>query len=262
MKAIQKTEQRTSLVEKFANKYSLDPGKMMTTLKATAFRQKGRQPIEITNEQMAALIVVADQYGLNPFTKEIYAYPDQGSIVPVVGVDGWARIINEHPANDGIEFRYSDDMIESAEHRPCPSWCEVVVNRKDRSHPTIVREYFDEVYRPPFGSGRGGPWQSHTKRMLRHKTLIQGARIAFGFVGVFDQDEADRIIEAEYHPVDIPQPESATKTEEIKAKLGIVPDPIVDEIEPESVEGEVLEPEKELEVDPETGEVLPPHLQG
>jgi len=33
--------------------------------------------------------------------------------------------------------------------------------------------------------------------MLRHKAYIQGARIAFGFSGIYDEDEKDRIIEAE-----------------------------------------------------------------
>ncbi|EBR4477838.1 phage recombination protein Bet, partial [Salmonella enterica] len=36
---------------------------------------------------------------------------------------------------------------------------------------------------------------SHPTRMLRHKTLIQCARLAFGFAGIFDQDEAERVIE-------------------------------------------------------------------
>lgn len=31
--------------------------------------------------------------------------------------------------------------------------------------------------------------------MLRHKAMIQGARLAFGFVGIYDQDEAERIVE-------------------------------------------------------------------
>jgi hypothetical protein len=34
--------------------------------------------------------------------------------------------------------------------------------------------------------------------MLRHKALIQCARLAFGFVGIFDQDEAERITEGEF----------------------------------------------------------------
>jgi hypothetical protein len=32
--------------------------------------------------------------------------------------------------------------------------------------------------------------------MLRHKAMIQAARVAFGFVGVYDQDEAEQIVDA------------------------------------------------------------------
>lgn len=192
--------ERKSLVTKFAERFGVEPNRMLSTLKATAFKQRG--DTEITNEQMMALLVVADQYGLNPWTKEIFAFEDKGSIVPVVSVDGWSRIINSHSALDGIEFRYSDKMLNMPDAKPCPEWCEVVIRRKDRSQPIVVREYLDEVYRPPFQKRGGdykvtGPWQTHTKRFLRHKALIQGARIAFGFAGIYDEDEGHRIIEAE-----------------------------------------------------------------
>ena len=198
----------TSLVAKFADKYSIEPNKLMSVLKATCFRQapsKNGQAAEVTDEQMAALLVVADQYGLNPFTREIYAFPDKAKgIVPIVGVDGWARIINEHPALDGFEFRESEKIVNADDDaKPCPEWMEIIIHRKDRRHPIIVREYLDECYRPAF-KGRGdrgdytvaGPWQSHPKRFLRHKALIQGARIAFGFAGVYDEDEGERIAQA------------------------------------------------------------------
>lgn len=188
------TEKR-SLLTKFADRYAVDANKMFETLKATAFKQRdGSAP---SNEQMMALLVVADQYKLNPFTREIYAFPDkQNGIVPVVGVDGWSRIINSHPQFDGMEFRYSDEMTTpSGAVAPCHEWVECVMYRKDRSRPVVVREYLDEVYRAPFKDGMKGPWQTHTKRFLRHKAMIQCGRIAFGFVGIFDQDEADRIAE-------------------------------------------------------------------
>jgi len=186
---------RQSLVARFAEKYHIEPARLLDTLKATAFRQRGDQVV--TNEQMAALLIVADQYKLNPFTKEIFAFNDKGAIVPVVSVDGWSRIINEHPAFDGMEFAYSDEIVTMPGGKPCPAWCEVRIYRKDRTRPTVVREYLDEVYQAPRGErGYTGPWQSHTKRFLRHKTLIQGARIAFGFAGIYDEDEASRIVEA------------------------------------------------------------------
>lgn len=187
---------RASLVERFADKYHIAPAKLMDTLKATAFRQRGETVV--TNEQMAALLIVADQYKLNPFTKEIFAFNDKGAIVPVVSVDGWSRIINEHPAFDGLEFSYADELVTMPGGKPCPAWCEVHIYRKDRNRPTIVREYLDEVYQAPRGQGNfAGPWQTHTKRFLRHKALIQGARIAFGFAGIYDEDEANRIVDAQ-----------------------------------------------------------------
>lgn len=167
--------ERRSLITKMADKYGLEPNRMMATLKATAF--KG----DVTNEQMAALLIVADQHNLNPWLKEIYAFPSRQGIVPIVGVDGWARIVNEHPQFDGMDFVYSkeDDSITCTIHR------------KDREHPITVTEYMAECKRGT------EPWSTHPRRMLRHKAMIQCARIAFSFAGIYDPDEGERVLAAE-----------------------------------------------------------------
>lgn len=165
---------KASILAKMADRFSVEPNKLLETLKATAFKAQGG----VSNEQMIALLIVADQYKLNPFTKEVFAFPDKGGIVPVVSVDGWARILNEHPQFDGIAFHY--DEAEGA--MTC------TIHRKDRSHPTQVTEYMAECKRGT------QPWNSHPRRMLRHKALIQGARVAFGFAGIYDEDEAQRIV--------------------------------------------------------------------
>lgn len=176
MSAVVEYQANRSLLTRVANKYGVDPDKMLTTLKATAF--KGN----VSNEQMMALLIVAEQHNLNPWTKEIYAFPDRNhGIVPVVGVDGWARIINTHPEFDGMDFEEAEDG----------SWIKCVIHRKDRTHPIAAREWLQECQRET------GPWKSHPRRMLRHKAMIQCARIAFGFGGIYDQDEAERIIESE-----------------------------------------------------------------
>ena len=186
----------SKLTQTLATKLDMGDGAdLINTLKATAF--KG----DVTDAQMTALLVIDNQYGLNPWVKEIYAFPDkQNGIVPVVGVDGWSRIMNEHPQFDGIEFEQSTIMADMPGAKPAPEWMECRIYRKDRTRPIVVREYLDEVYRPPFTGKYGtvnGPWQSHTKRFLRHKTMIQCARLAFGFGGIYDQDEAERIAEAQ-----------------------------------------------------------------
>ena len=180
----------TTLTKKLASRFDMGSGDgVIEILKNTAFKVKDGQ---VSDNQMTALLVIANQYGLNPFTKEIYAYPDKSNgIVPVVGVDGWGRIINEHPELDGIEFRYSEQTL-SHKGKLAHEWIECVITRKDRSKPIVVREYFDEVVR---SLNFSTPWDSHPKRMHRHKALIQGARIAFGFAGIYDQDEAERIVE-------------------------------------------------------------------
>jgi phage recombination protein Bet len=144
---------------------------LVAVLKATAFKGPA------SDAQMTALMVVANQYGLNPWTKEIYAFPDKNNgIVPVVGVDGWSRIINTHEQFDGMEFDQDDES------------CTCKMYRKDRGHHIAITEYMSECKR------NVGPWQSHPKRMLRHKAMIQCARLAFGYVGIYDQDEAERIV--------------------------------------------------------------------
>ena len=182
-----------SIVQKIADRFEVDAAKLFETLKATAFlQQDGSAP---TNEQMMALLVVADQYGLNPFTREIYAFPDKGRIVPVVGVDGWCRIVNSNPHFDGVEFTYSEEKVRMTDASvDGHAWIECTIYRNDRKRPTIIREYLEEVYRPK-RNGFVGPWQTHTKRQHRHKTYIQCARMAFGFVGIYDPDEAERIKE-------------------------------------------------------------------
>lgn len=167
------TNALATLTTRLAERLDMGDGSgLIETLKATAF--KG----QVSDAQMTALMVVANQYGLNPWTKEIYAFPDKNNgIVPVVGVDGWARIINNHPQFDGMDFDQNDQA------------CTCIIYRKDRSHPVKVTEYMDECRRGT------GPWQTHPKRMLRHKAMIQGARLAFGYGGIFDQDEAERIVE-------------------------------------------------------------------
>lgn len=215
-----------SLIVKFASRYGVQPERMLATLTATAFKQQGNRAI--TTEQMVAMLIVADQYKLNPFTKEIYAFADKsGGIVPIVGIDGWIRLMNEHPQFDGMEYKQSENRIQMEDcAKECPEWMEITIYRKDREHPITIREELDEVYRNVIKKdGREilGPWQTHTKRMMRWKTMIQGARVAFGFAGIYDQDEAERIVEG--HVIDgayetMPdEPQGETASDRLKSKL-------------------------------------------
>ena len=269
--AVRNDNSSKALSTRFGEKFGVEPSKLMQTLKATAFKQ--RDGSQISNEQLCALMIVADKYDLNPFVKEIYAYPDKnGGIVPVVGVDGWNHMMNANPNFDGIEFLYSENIIQIDEDaKPCPEWVEARIYLKNRSKPVVVREYLDECYKPAFAK-KGtnfkvkGPWQTHPKRFMRHKASSQCARVGLGFCGVYDEDEgkaiinneptaAPEMVEAEFVPEPEQKPvqekpvqEKPKTTRTRKPKQEPKPEP---EVEAEYTEVTDSEPEPETEAPPE-----------
>jgi phage recombination protein Bet len=190
------TPQTPSALALMAARYSVDPGKLHATLQETVF--KGATP-----EQCLALVVVANQYGLNPFTREIYAFPDKkgGGIIPVISVDGRINMMQNHPQFDGIEFEFHGDGDDLA--------CTATIHRKDRKHPFSVTEYLAECRRET------DPWRTAPRRMLRHKALIQACRVAFAFGGIGDEDDVMPMQEARVTEVATVPPvsEPAKKTE-------------------------------------------------
>jgi phage recombination protein Bet len=141
-----------------------------------------------TQADLDRLLLLAERFGLDPLNNEIYATeisPDSGKkarIFFVVGVDGWSKIINSHPQFDGMKF------VESAPgDDDLPLYFECTMFRKDRKVATSVREYLYEAH-----TGQGA-WLTHPRRMLRHKAMVQCARICFGLSGIYEPDEATRM---------------------------------------------------------------------
>lgn len=163
-----------------ATRFGMEPAAFEATLRATVMPSDK----EVSREQFAAFLLVAKEYNLNPLTKEIYAFPGKGgSIQPIVSIDGWMRMINNHPQFDGMEFEdhFSEKGFITA------ITCRMY--RKDRTKPVSVTEYMNECERPT------DTWKKWPARMLRHKSAIQAARYAFGFSGIYDEDEASRLID-------------------------------------------------------------------
>jgi phage recombination protein Bet len=202
--------------------YSVEPAELMANLKATVFKG-GNQAI--SDAHMMQLLLISNQYGLNPWTKEIYAFPSNGGIQPIVGVDGWTKIINSHPQLDGVEFDFGGEFKQGGD-----GFVTCIIHRKDRSYPIKVTEYLAECM------GSSAPWRSFPRRMLRHKALIQAARLAFGFSGIVDPDEYER---GEYNadPKDVTPaaksnefkvPTKVKKTEEVAQKPTVIDAEVVD----------------------------------
>jgi phage recombination protein Bet len=161
-----------------ATQFGMDRAVFEQTLKATIM------PKDATNEQTAAFLIVCREHRLNPFTKEIFAFPARGGIQPIVSIDGWMKLINSHPDFDGLEFK---DELDTEGNLIAIT---AKIFRKSRSHPVSVTEYMSECRRAT------DTWKQYPARMLRHKAAIQAARYAFGFAGIYDPDEGERIVES------------------------------------------------------------------
>ena len=177
--------QGVGVLPSLAPHYGMDKVAFVQTMKATVMNGAN-----VSNEQLAAFCLVAKEHKLNPFTKEIFAFPSRGDIVPVGSVDGWMKLINSHHDFDGMEFK---DNV-SPEGRLLSITCRMF--RKGRSHPVEVTEYMSECRRST------DVWKQWPARMLRHKATIQAARYAFGFAGIMEQDEAERMGEVTVSQVD------------------------------------------------------------
>lgn len=188
MNAVVKHEPKT-LIGALANRYGMEPKPFEETVFKTCMPQNA------TAAEFAAFLLVAKEHGLNPITREIYAFPKKGGgIQPIVGIDGWMTLINTHPNFDGMQF---DDVFDD---KGALTAITCSIYRKDRQHPTFVTEYMDECQRPT------EPWQKWPARMLRHKATIQCARYAFGFAGIIDPEEAERSPEVVTGEVIAPPP--------------------------------------------------------
>lgn len=176
---------RKSVLVTMSERYGMEPAAFEATVRATCGMAGA------TREEFAAFLLVANEYRLNPATREIFAFPKKGGgIQPIVSIDGWLNLANSHPQFDGLDVTFEHDdagKLVSAT---------ATIHRKDRGHPVVVTEYLAECARAT------DPWKM-AHRMLRHKAVIQAIRYAFGFSGIMEPDEAEAIVD---RPMPTPEP--------------------------------------------------------
>ncbi len=136
-------------------------------------------------EEIAAFAILCAQYRLNPFTKEVYAFPSKaGGIVPMVGIDGWLTLARNNPNFAGMSHAYGEDDGDK--------WVECTIYLKNApEHPVTAREYMSDNKR------NTEPWQKSPRRMLKHRATIQAIRYALGYSGVVDISEKEEYEERE-----------------------------------------------------------------
>ena len=122
---------------------------------------------EVSQETCLRLIA---EYRLNPRADEIDLVQfEEGRWQVFITVNGWAKLINAHPAFCGIEFSEASELDQGV-----PIWMGCAIYRTDRVKPIEVKEYFSEM------KTEHPSWQQMPRRMLRHRAMQQCARLAFG----------------------------------------------------------------------------------
>lgn len=124
----------------------------------------------VPEEVLKLLLRVAKRYQLNPLLGQIdWELNLDGSYEVYIPIDGWIAMIHREPSFKGLTFSQAIETEEGI-----PIWMECSIYRADLIQPITVREYYAELKTDhPI-------WMQMPRRMLRHKTLQQCARLAFG----------------------------------------------------------------------------------
>lgn len=209
--------QTQGLIARLAGKFGVEPNRLLRCLTTQVFKQAdGRQP---SNEELMVLLLVCENFGLNPFNREIHAFRGKsGDIVPVVSLDGWAKIVRCQKDFNGVTFAFSTTTVKVPGcSQVLPEYVECSMRLKGVDEPIVIQEFMVECY-----NEKSPVWRKWPRRMLRTRAFIQCARLAFSLTGLYDEGEefAEVIVE----PLSAPsnqQPQTEIQNQPSTPKLAL-----------------------------------------
>ena len=124
----------------------------------------------VPKEVLNLILRTALRFKLNPLVGQVdWELNLDGSYEVYIPIDGWIAMIHREPSFKGLTFSQATETEEGI-----PIWMECSIYRADLIQPITVREYYAELKTDhPI-------WNQMPRRMLRHKTLQQCARLTFG----------------------------------------------------------------------------------
>ena len=176
--------QTQGLIARLAGRFGVEPNRLLKSLTTQVFKQAdGRQP---SNEELMVLLLVCENFGLNPFNREIFAFRGKGGeIVPVVSLDGWAKIVRSQKDFNGVTFAFSNNTVKVPGcAQELPEFVECAMRLKGVDEPIVIQEFMVECF-----NDKSPVWRKWPRRMLRTRAFIQCARLAFSLTGLYDEGE-------------------------------------------------------------------------
>jgi hypothetical protein len=134
------------------------------------------------------------KYRLDPLSDEIMLFKNpEGQYQTLITIDGWMRLINQDPQFAGMTFKESSEL-----ELGIPLWMECSIYRHDRILPITVKEYSAEIKTEHL------LWKTMPRRMLRHRSIQQCARLAFG-IHIADQPSNLEKVSTSYNVASSPK---------------------------------------------------------
>lgn len=168
--ALQKALQ-SPLVAHFAEKYGQSADQIFSVLMNTVFPRDRDGHIIANVQQFLAFLVVAKEFDLNPWTREIYAFPSKrGGVYPIVPIDGWVKLVNRPKDLDGVKFEHEwSEPDSNGKKHIFAITCKM--KRRGMQEWVEVTEYFDECVMYEKRNNVEvvkDTWAKWPVRMLRH----------------------------------------------------------------------------------------------
>ena len=161
-------QQQGGAMATFARRFGIEPARVFEVLRQSCF-SVGKDEPPFASEELAAALVLATQYHLNPFAKELFVFRGKGGKINCgPTIDGWIKIATRHPDYDGEEFEETLDEEGRLISCACTMW------RRGRSRPVKAIEYLSECQQDK------DTWRKWPHRMLRHRASVRPRGSASG----------------------------------------------------------------------------------
>ncbi len=181
------SENRPKASQQLAAFLGMDPQAMLSVIKAQCFRTD--RPV--TDEQVAAFVVVANEMKLNPLLPGfLYAYPSSsGGIVPMMGPDGVYKKLSDRKDVKHHEVTvYPEDVTLPPTHAIASIYLE------GRDKPLTYTAIYAE-----WKMDKNPVWTQKPRHMLSLRALKQAARQVIHGIP-FDEDERKAMEEINVTP--------------------------------------------------------------
>lgn len=153
----------------------------------------------ITKEQVLAVITMANKYGIDPTSTDVFAFVVRGkngrpdTFTMGLGISAWAKILDARHCSFRFEIlQYSQFTNEAEETIVYPAVIKAVITRPDGSSGEWIVNY-SEV------AGGNPLYRSEPTQMMQVRALARCARVMCGLGSVYDVAEAKAFYESSWH---------------------------------------------------------------